>query len=61
MPSQVGNTTTTGGGSSTVSADFTTIVYNFQDDQVPFIIKINSRPVTLKKFKQHLHKKGSYR
>ncbi|KAB7499214.1 Axin-1 [Armadillidium nasatum] len=61
MSSQVGNTTITGGGSNTVSTDITTIVYNFQDDQVPFIIKINTRPVTLKKFKQHLHKKGSYR
>ncbi|XP_076064062.1 protein axin isoform X3 [Oratosquilla oratoria] len=42
-------------------AESTTIVYNFYDDSVPFVTKVPTRPITLKRFKQHLPKKGNYR
>ncbi|XP_042242285.1 axin-1-like isoform X2 [Homarus americanus] len=52
----------TGGGSSVTSAgESTTIVYSFHDDAVPFVTRVPTRPVTLKRFKQHLPKKGNYR
>ncbi|XP_071536533.1 uncharacterized protein [Panulirus ornatus] len=52
----------TGGSSSfTSSGESTTVVYNFYDDDVPFVTRVPTRPVTLKRFKQHLPKKGSYR
>ncbi|XP_045594922.1 axin-1 isoform X2 [Procambarus clarkii] len=51
-----------GSGSSVTSvAESTTIVYNFHDDAVPFVTRVPTRPVTLKRFKQHLPKKGNYR
>ncbi|KAK7077861.1 hypothetical protein SK128_015271 [Halocaridina rubra] len=43
------------------STESTTIVYNFHDDAVPFVTRVPTRPVTLKRFKQHLPKKGNYR
>ncbi|KAF2366860.1 RGS domain [Trinorchestia longiramus] len=39
----------------------TTVVYSFCDDNVPFVIKIVARSITLKRFKQHLPKRGNYR
>ncbi|XP_064082154.1 axin-2-like isoform X2 [Macrobrachium nipponense] len=51
-----------GTGSTGASAsECTTVVYNFHDDSVPFVIRVPTRPVTLKRFKQHLPKKGNYR
>lgn len=41
--------------------DFTTVVFNFCDEQYPYRTKIPGRNVTLKQFKEILHKKGSYR
>lgn len=50
------------GSSTTTSApEVTTIVYNFHDDAVPFVTRVPTFPVTLKRFKQHLPKKGNYR
>ncbi|XP_045101233.1 axin-1-like isoform X3 [Portunus trituberculatus] len=50
-------------GSSTTTSvpEVTTIVYNFHDDAVPFVTRVPIFPVTLKRFKQHLPKKGNYR
>nr|XP_053654919.1 axin-2-like isoform X2 [Cherax quadricarinatus] len=57
-----GPTGNVGGSSSVTSAaESTTIVYNFHDDAVPFVTRVPTRPVTLKRFKQHLPKKGNYR
>lgn len=42
--------------------DFTTVVYSFCDEEVPYRIKIpGSNPPTLKQFKDYLPKKGNYR
>ncbi|XP_043479225.1 axin isoform X1 [Leptopilina heterotoma] len=41
--------------------DFTTVVFNFCDEQYPYRTKIPGRNITLKQFKEILHKKGSYR
>jgi hypothetical protein len=41
---------------------FTTVVYSFCDEEVPYRIKIpGSHPPTLKQFKDYLPKKGNYR
>ena len=59
-----GGATSSGGGSGSAAAsasESTTVVYNFHDDAVPFVIRVPTRPVTLKRFKQHLPKKGNYR
>ncbi|XP_042878037.1 uncharacterized protein LOC122257058 isoform X2 [Penaeus japonicus] len=53
-----------GGGSGSVvgaATESTTVIYNFHDDDVPFVTRIPTRPVTLRRFKQHLPKKGNYR
>lgn len=53
-----------GGGSGSVmstTTESTTVIYNFHDDDVPFVTRIPTRPVTLRRFKQHLPKKGNYR
>ncbi|XP_050716165.1 axin-1-like isoform X5 [Eriocheir sinensis] len=49
------------GSSTTTAPEVTTIVYNFHDDAVPFVTRVPTFPVTLKRFKQHLPKKGNYR
>ena len=62
--SQLGTGASAGsaGSSTTTSApEVTTIVYNFHDDAVPFVTRVPTFPVTLKRFKQHLPKKGNYR
>ncbi|XP_057341767.1 axin isoform X3 [Microplitis mediator] len=41
--------------------DFTTVVFNFCDEQFPYRTKIPGHNVTLKQFKEYLPKKGSYR
>lgn len=41
--------------------DFTTVVFNFCDESLPYRTKIPGRNVTLKQFKEVLHRKGSYR
>ncbi|KAG0711863.1 Axin-1 [Chionoecetes opilio] len=46
---------------TTNAPEVTTIVYNFHDDAVPFVTRVPTFPVTLKRFKQHLPKKGNYR
>ncbi|XP_020287994.1 axin isoform X2 [Pseudomyrmex gracilis] len=43
------------------AGDFTTVVFNFCDEQFPYRTKIPGRNVTLKQFKEYLPKKGSYR
>jgi axin 1 len=41
---------------------FTTVVYSFCDEEVPYRIKIpGAHPPTLKQFKDYLPKKGNYR
>ncbi|XP_048507486.1 axin isoform X2 [Athalia rosae] len=42
-------------------ADFTTVVFSFCDEQVPYRTKIPGHNITLKQFKDYLPKKGSYR
>ncbi|XP_046413291.1 axin isoform X1 [Neodiprion virginianus] len=42
-------------------ADFTTVVFSFCDEQLPYMTKIPGRNITLKQFKDCLLKKGSYR
>ncbi|XP_063876181.1 axin-1-like isoform X3 [Scylla paramamosain] len=62
--SQLGTGTgvSSAGSSTTTSVpEVTTIVYNFHDDAVPFVTRVPTFPVTLKRFKQHLPKKGNYR
>lgn len=41
--------------------EFTTAVFSFCDDELPYRIKIPGRNVTLKQFKEYLPKKGNYR
>ncbi|CAG5093620.1 axin isoform X1 [Cotesia glomerata] len=41
--------------------DFTIVVFNFCDESVPYRTKIPGHNVTLKRFKEFLPKKGSYR
>lgn len=44
--------------------EFTTVVYSFCDEEVPYRIKIPTtgrNPPTLKQFKDYLPKKGNYR
>ena len=41
--------------------DFTTVVFSFCEEQVPYRTKILGHNVTLKQFKEVLPKKGSYR
>jgi axin 1 len=41
--------------------DFTTVVFSFCDEKVPYRTKIPGYNVTLKQFKDVLPKKGSYR
>ncbi|XP_063229869.1 axin isoform X2 [Bacillus rossius redtenbacheri] len=41
--------------------EFTTVVFSFCEEQVPYRTKIPGRPVTLRQFKEFLPKKGSYR
>ncbi|XP_044732695.1 axin isoform X2 [Chrysoperla carnea] len=50
-----------GSSSSNASKPYTTVVFNFCDEQFPYRTKIPSVPVTLKQFKDYLPKKGNYR
>ncbi|XP_065214005.1 axin-related protein-like [Planococcus citri] len=47
-----------GGGEETA---FTTVVYNFSDEQMPYLSRIPGNPITLKQFKDYMPKKGRYR
>ncbi|XP_047741438.1 uncharacterized protein LOC108673046 isoform X2 [Hyalella azteca] len=49
------------GSDGSCLTESTTVVYSFCDDSVPFVIKIVARSITLKRFKQHLPKRGNYR
>ncbi|XP_054283765.1 axin-like isoform X2 [Macrosteles quadrilineatus] len=46
---------------TTGTATYTTVVFSFCDEQVPYRTKIPARQVTLRQFKEYLPKKGSYR
>ncbi|XP_058806426.1 axin isoform X2 [Phymastichus coffea] len=48
-------------GKQEVPSDFTTVVFSFCDEKVPYRTKISGYNVTLKQFKDVLPKKGSYR
>lgn len=56
-----GSAASAGNSTTTTAPEVTTIVYNFHDDAVPFVTRVPTFPVTLKRFKQHLPKKGNYR
>ncbi|XP_011305262.1 axin isoform X1 [Fopius arisanus] len=43
------------------TGDFTTAIFSFCDENVPYRIKIPGHNVTLKQFKEYLPKRGSYR
>lgn len=40
---------------------FTTVVYNFNDEKMPYRVRIHGSRITLKQFKESLPKKGNYR
>lgn len=41
--------------------EYTYVVYTFGDEKIPYRTKIPGRRITLKHFKDHLPKKGSFR
>lgn len=43
------------------SHEYTTAQYHFADEKIPYRVKIPSKLVTLKLFKEHLPKKGNFR
>lgn len=48
--------------SATLEQISTTVMYSFCDEKVPYRMKIpRQSPITLKEFKDYLHKKGNYR
>lgn len=42
---------------------FTHVVYNFSDEQMPYLLKVPGNPITLKLFKEYMppNKMGRYR
>ncbi len=42
---------------------FTTVLYNFSDEQMPYLLKVPGNPITLKLFKEYMPPKkvGQYR
>lgn len=44
------------------SQNYTSVVCNFSDESVPYLLKVPGNPITLKMFKDHMPpKKGNYR
>lgn len=40
---------------------YTSVVYNFSDEQMPYLLRVPHSPITLKQFKEYMPKKGRYR
>lgn len=49
--------------SNTEDTVFTTVVYNFSDEEMPYLLKVPGNPITLKMFKEYMPPKklGYYR